>query len=220
MARGPRLVLLAAGASARLGEPKALARLDAGEGAPRTPLALLLAAGAALGDPRPLVVAGPDHEAIARALPPGVELARNERWQAGRTGSAALAAARRAGCDLCLAPVDAPLVPAAVFAALRDAWSAAGAPASGWLAPACPGPDGRPRHGHPIVLGRSLAAELEGLSPDRPLRALRARARPLLSVAVASEAILDDLDTPEDLRALRDRLAGGKGLQRPGAEDR
>jgi CTP:molybdopterin cytidylyltransferase MocA len=58
------------------------------------------------------------------------------------------------------------------------------------------------------VLGRELARELLAWPRERPLRALRALADPLLALEVEDEAILDDLDTPEDLARLRERLAG------------
>jgi CTP:molybdopterin cytidylyltransferase MocA len=202
VSRGPALVVLAAGASARLGETKALARLH--ERAGGTPLELLLSAGAALGDAQPLVVAGREHAAIARAAPAGVEVAHNERWQEGRTGSVALAALRRPERDLCLAPVDVPLVPAEVFAALAQEWSGRGAPENGWLAP-CVLQDGARRFGHPVLLGRGLARLLKGFPAERPLSALRAQAAPLLALLVASSAILDDLDSPADLARLRAR---------------
>jgi molybdenum cofactor cytidylyltransferase len=200
-AAGPALVLLAAGASRRLGTCKALVDLEG-----RTPLARLLAAGACLDAAPPLVVAGPDADAIAAALPAGCELARNEVWSAGRSGSARLAAELRPGLDLALAPVDVPLVPAEVFAALREAWLAAGSPPHGWLAPRARDAAGVWRHGHPVLLGRALARGLADLPPERPLRSLREAAAPLWSIPVAGLEILDDLDDPEDLERLRRRL--------------
>lgn len=204
----PALVLLAAGAAERLGRCKALAELgDAVDGAPpATPLTLLLAAAADLDTAPPLVITGADHEAIAAAAPDGVEVARNPRWAEGRSGSILRARNLRPGYDLCLAPVDVPLVGAPVFAALAAAWLAAGAPARGWLAPATP--DGRP--GHPVVLGRDLLAAFEPTSLDEPLRSLRERAQPLWTTPVDSPAIHDDLDTPEDLVLLRLRLEAGR----------
>lgn len=193
----PALVILAAGASARLGEPKVLARI-----AGRMVLEHLLAAGADLDDTAPLVVTGADHDAIAAAVPAGVELLRNERWADGRTGGVLRAAARRAGRDLVLAPADVPLVSRAVFGALADAWEAAGSPARGWLAPRA-----GDRHGHPIVVGRALLADLAEAGAGSPLRRLRAAADPLLDVPVDDPAVLDDLDTPADLAALRARAS-------------
>ena len=194
----PALVILAAGASRRLGTCKALVPL-----AGSTPLALLASAGrAAAADA--LVVTGPDDAAIRRALPEGVEAVHNRAWQRGRSGSLALAARLRPGRDLLVAPVDVPLVPARVFAALARAWERAGAPAQGWLAPSWSArPDEPARFGHPVLIGRGLAAELASWDPDRPLRELRARADPLLAETVDSPAILADLDDPADLARLR-----------------
>lgn len=194
-----RLVLLCAGASVRLGEPKALVRLGArGESA----LAGLLAAGAALGDPHPLVICGAEHERLRAELPDGSECAHNPAWRAGRTGSVQLAVRLRPESDLCLAPIDVPRVPAKVFAGLARAWKEHGAPPRGWLAP-CVVHAGRSHFGHPLVLGRELLSVLKEFPPDRPLRELRASARPLLALEVASASILEDLDTPADLARMR-----------------
>lgn len=195
-----RLVVLCAGASTRLGQPKALAAL--GPALEDRALLRLLRAGEALGDGQPLVVSGAEHERLLTHLPPGTECVRNEAWPAGRTGSLLRALALRPGADLCVAPVDVPLVPAEVFAGLAQAWLEHGCPAEGWLAPFVALPEGR-RHGHPIVIGRRLLESLKDFPPDRPLRALRALARPQLELEVASATILDDLDTPEDLLRLR-----------------
>jgi len=204
----PALVLLAAGASARLGQPKALASLAAGPGG--TPLERLLLAGGRLGDPRALLVTGPDHALLAafvaaRGL--AVELLHNAGWSAGRTGSVACAARARPGRDLCIAPVDVPLVPESVFAALAAEWRARGAPPRGWLGP-CVEQAGTRRFGHPVLIGHALLRELEGAAPGAPLTALRARAAPLLALVQPDLEILDDLDTPADLERLRARLRG------------
>jgi CTP:molybdopterin cytidylyltransferase MocA len=95
-----------------------------------------------------------------------------------------------------------PRVPAAVFSALAEAWRAAGAPARGWLAP-CVETEAGVRFGHPVVLGRALAAELKDFPPAASLRELRNRASPWLRVLVSSGTILEDLDTPDDLARLR-----------------
>ena len=205
----PALVIPAAGASSRLGTCKALVRLRDAE--PATPLALLLEAGACFDAVAPLIVTGADHEAIAAAAPAGCEVLLNPDWQAGRTGGIRLAAEHRPGRDLCLAPVDTPLVPAAVFEALLAAWLAAGSPARGWLAPFAPRSAGE-RTGHPVVVGRELLSDLAAFEPSRTLRDLRAGADPLWREAVASAAIHDDLDTPSDVAALRLRAGSAEGL--------
>lgn len=198
----PVLVILAAGASRRLGTCKALCELAPGV----TPLSHLLAAGRAFDNVAPVVVTGADHVSIAATLAdgPGSSAARiieNADWAAGRSGSVRAAARALAGRDLCLAPVDVPLVPPEVFEALVEAWLAAASPARGWL-----GPRHGEHYGHPLIVGRELAGELEKMSPDRPLRDLRAQADPLLSVDVDSPEILTDLDTPDDLFEIRKRL--------------
>jgi molybdenum cofactor cytidylyltransferase len=191
------LVVLAAGASTRLGTCKALADLQGQRAIER-----LLASAEALGDARPLVVTGPDHDAIAAALEGrALDLVLNRDWSAGRTGSLALAVRARPDKDLCVAPVDHPLVQAGTFAALATAWRDLGAPARGWLAPRHSG-----QHGHPVLLGRALAAEVEGLGPDTSLRGLRGRAEPLAETPVDDPGVLLGLDTPADLRDLREAL--------------
>lgn len=189
-----RVVILAAGASARLGEPKALALLGG-----RSVLEHLVQACRAV-DPRPILVVGAHAEAIAAAAPGACELLHNPHWDEGRSSGVALACRRLPGWDVCLAPVDVPLVPSTVFAALSQGWERAGSPPRGWLAPYF-----RPqrRHGHPVVLGRDLLAELEETAP---LSTLRTRAAPLLEVPVDSPEVLDDLDTPADLARLRARI--------------
>lgn len=212
------LVVLAAGASSRMGECKALCELDGASA-----LARVLAAardGWAQARARELelapalVIAGRHAREIGAALPAlgtPAELLEHAGWQHGRSGGIARAARARTGFDLCIAPVDCPLVSAATQAALLAAWLRAGAPARGWLAP-CVGTAPARRYGHPIYLGRALASELALWPDERPLRELRAAAEPLLSEPVEDEAVLDSLDTPADLVRLRARLA-----QRPRA---
>lgn len=193
----PALVVLAAGASERLGDCKALVSIT-----PRTPLEILLENGAIFDDVPALVVSGAHHERIQRAVPSGVALAHNTRWSAGRTGTVQLAARLRAGFDLCLAPVDVPLVPRAVFESLSRTWHENGSPARGWLAP-----EFDARFGHPIVVGRALLEELAAFPASEPLNRLRARADPLLSVTVQNPEVLEDLDSTLDLSRLRARFS-------------
>ncbi len=191
----PALVILAAGASRRLGRCKALVEWNG-----RSTLERLLDAGAALDEHAPLVITGADDELIRARAPGRAELAFNRRWDAGRLESVRVAREHRPGVALCLAPVDVPLVGAMVFAALLERWRELNAPPSGWLAPrsVC----GPARFGHPVVIGPALLAQLDELPADADLRALRARASPLESTPCADEHVFDDLDTPEDLSRL------------------
>jgi molybdenum cofactor cytidylyltransferase len=200
----PALVILAAGESRRLGQCKALVPIT-----PRNPLEMLSAAGSAFDEWPALVVAGADHALIATALPRGLEIVFNAEWKVSRSSGVLAAARARPGCDLCVAPVDVPLVPREVFDALLEAWIARGSPHRGWLAPRVASDPGSEKHsyGHPVVIGRALALELDGMPPETTLRDLRARAAPVFSVAVASRAILDDLDTPDDLSRMKARGA-------------
>ncbi len=105
-----------------------------------------------------------------------------------------------------------PLVRATTIVAIVQEWDRLGSPPGGWMAPVlsetCAAEDGSPtaRYGHPVVIGAALAAAVQSLAPDEPLRALRAQATRLLAAQVDDRAILDDLDTREDLAALRGRL--------------
>ena len=197
----PALVLLAAGASTRLGRCKALVPLPSPGGGERTPIELLAEAGRDLDGAPPLVVTGADHDAIASSGAierAGAEIVRNEGWASGRTGGLLLAAARRPGLDLCVAPVDVPLVPRSVFRALLAAWEERGAPGLGWLAPSHDS-----NFGHPLLLGRDLVRAIAATGPGTPLRTLRSWGNPVFAVEVGSSEILDDLDSPADLERLR-----------------
>ena len=202
----PAVVILAAGASERLGECKALVEL----GGHSAVLRLIRAAGLACAE-EICVVGGAHHDLIATELEraphdPRVRLLHNTGWRAGRSGSLALAAAALPGRALLVAPVDVPLVSTGVFECLFRAWAEAGDPPRGWLAPYVE--PGR-RHGHPLILGRELAAELSAGEARAPLRQMRALAVPLWGVRVFDPAILDDLDTQADLARLRERLSSG-----------
>ena len=203
MSAPPALVVLAAGASRRLGSCKALADLGG------RPALLRLLDGALACHGSALVVVGPDAAPIRERLAGRAEVrcVENPSWRAGRTGSLARAVRELPGRDLVVAPVDCPLVSAAVHRALLASWAEAGAPPRGWWAPrVVPAGGGRARYGHPVLLGRELAGEVPDMPADRPLRELRARAEPLGWVDVEDLSVLDDLDTPADLRGIARRV--------------
>jgi CTP:molybdopterin cytidylyltransferase MocA len=199
----PATVVLAAGASERLGECKASVDLCG-----RSALERTLQAAIAGGATDICVVAGAHARVIQTELhrlhlEQRVALLEHSEWARGRSGSLGAAQRHYPGRDLLVAPIDVPLVPAAVFERLFAAWTAAGNPPRGWLAPFVE--PGR-RFGHPLVVGRTLAAGLDARPPDSPLKNCRAAADPVWGVEVFHPEILDDLDTPADLARLRDAL--------------
>jgi molybdenum cofactor cytidylyltransferase len=199
----PALVILAAGASSRLGRCKALVTLGG-----VSVLARLSAAGAGVDEGRALLVAGEQHAQLVAAAPAGVRVLENRDWREGRTGTVRLAHRALPERALLLAPVDVPLVPARVFEALAQSWDELGDPPLGWLAPRLASADQvlHGRYGHPVVLGRALLDRLDLLGASTPLMELRGWARPLASIEVFDPEVLDDLDTPEDLARLEKRL--------------
>lgn len=202
----PVLVILAAGASSRLGQCKALARL--GE---RPAIRVLLDAASGLLPGRPVVVTGAHHLAIQRALATDeVDVLENPAWELGRTGSLALAAQAWPGRDFLVAPVDHPLVLRSTIEALLDGWARQGCPALGWL-----GPRHAETFGHPVIIGRELLDCLQGLAPNTSLRDLRDQAQGLCSVLVHDPGVLLGLDTPTDLARLREATHRPRGPMNP-----
>jgi molybdenum cofactor cytidylyltransferase len=206
----PLVVVLAAGASRRLGQPKALCRIGA-----TTALEGLFARALApsTGLRELVVVTGRHHVEIAavvaradadRGEPLAVRVLENADWERGRTGSFAAAVRAHPGRDLLLAPIDVPRVASATFAALHRVWQDHGRPSRGWLASALVDANRGRCFGHPIVIGRELALRALALDPDAPLRDVRDRAHPLAGVDVDDPTILEDLDTPDDLARLRE----------------
>jgi len=188
---GFNAIVLAGGASRRMGEPKAL--LQVGE---RTLLEhhLALFSGAATV----VVVTGPHHALIAAQVAAldatKVLLAHNPCVEDGpfsslRLGLRALGRARR---PVLVLPVDmAPLT------GLDVAGLVAAAAAPGVFA-ALASHDGR--DGHPVVLSPAAAIEVLQGPADRTLRDVLAAARPaVVRVPTRVAAVLDDLDTPADL---------------------
>lgn len=199
----PALVVLAAGASTRLGRNKALVEFDG-----HSVIEHHLRAGSSLDEVQPVVITGKFDEEIRVHVAERARCVHNAAWEAGRTGGVRLAHRELSERDLLLAPVDVPLVPESVFRDLVREWLDAGSPSLGWLAPRHVGAaEGSGRFGHPLIVGRDLLERISEADADRPLRFLRDSAEPLLSLDCDSPAILNDLDTPEDLARLRARFA-------------
>ena len=187
-------VVLAAGASSRMGRPKALLPLaDSGtfvQGIQHT----LRDAGLF-----PIViVARPELEEPLRALlGMTAVVAVNHSPERGQLSSllVGLGALGWPGAAL-MTLVDLPLVRVDTVRALVAAWETSGAPLVRPIA--------RGRHGHPVVLGGPVLAALKDADLDSGARPVIHRfAARSLDVPVDDPGTLDDVDTPEDFARLR-----------------
>jgi CTP:molybdopterin cytidylyltransferase MocA len=185
-------VILAAGASARMGRPKAL--LPVGPGG-ETAVDVVLRA-LHDGGVRPVVVVVGRHAAEIRAgarLPRAV-IVEHAGWAAGRTSSlqAGLRLVADESAAVVLALVDMPFVRASTVAALVHAHESAPADVEAIV------PTHGGRRGHPVVVRRALFVPIAALGPDEPLSTVIRAAR-VQFVPVDDPGVLIDLDTPEDL---------------------
>ncbi|MEW6270321.1 MAG: nucleotidyltransferase family protein [Thermodesulfobacteriota bacterium] len=194
-------VVLAAGASRRMGAPKA-ALVYEGRSFARHVVEALRAGG--VGEI--VVVTGHAHDATAGALPAlgRVTLVRNPEPERGQLSSLkiglehlATAAARVDAVVVAL--VDHPTVRAATVARLLEA-------ADAEPRPAIVVPVHERRRGHPVLFARAVWDELLATPDDAGARAVvRAEPARVREVAVADPGILADVDTPDDFARLRGR---------------
>jgi molybdenum cofactor cytidylyltransferase len=192
-------LVLAAGASSRMGRPKALLDL-----AGRTALDRILDTCAWAGLARAVVVLGSDADAV-EAGTDGKRgtIVRHAEWAKGMTTSAqaGVRALPASAEGFLVWPVDLPLVPAATLGELairfwilrQNRKSPIVVPRSG-------------RRGHPVLFDRAYTGELLALPADRPPRALLETHPSEVEEVAAPEACVRDLDTPEDYaRAMEGR---------------
>lgn len=196
-------IVLAAGASQRMGQPKALVQLDG-----KTLLATVLGHLRGIGVTQAVVaVADPHGALVQRALedlaselrPLTLRSAWNPQPEQGMLSSVQCALARLlddADQDLAGAliwPVDIPRVRPDTLRCIVDR----GRVEARLVVPTYDG-----RGGHPLWLPQALFGEVQQLSPSVGLRELRRR-HPELRLPTNDAEILRDLDTPEDLQRLR-----------------
>jgi len=180
-----------------MGRPKALLPLDAGD----TFLTRIVGTFRAADVDDLVVVVGHDADAIARTLDaaiPPVRVVQNADYERGQLSSlvAGLRAVDRPGVVAALVTlVDVPLVAASTVRAVLERYRATRAtvvrPVSG------------DRHGHPIVIDRSLFQALESADPAigaKPI--IRAHVSAEGDVTVSDEGAFVDIDTPEDYARL------------------
>ena len=187
-------IILAAGSSERMGEPKALLRFRG-----VTFLEAVLDASRAAGVDRQIVVVGPDGDKVlsGRDLS-GVTVLRNPAPATGPIGSLKLAIAEVINHPVegvVAWHVDRPHVAVATIQALLDRFASRDA--------AIVVPEYRGRRGHPVLFGRVVFRELLIASTTNGARAVvRADPSRIAVVPVDDPAIVEDVDTPEDYRKL------------------
>lgn len=195
-------IVLAAGRSSRMGRPKALLPIG---GEPM--IARTLAAVSRSHVDEVVLVLGHEAEAVRRALPPGgMTVVVNPEWEAGISASirAGIRAAKPTTTAYLIVLGDVPFVSPATINGLLRRWEG-GRPTTIHV------PTYRGARGNPVLLARSLAAELEALTGDVGARAIFDRhVGDLREVPVDDAAILLDVDTPEDLAAIEEGFASGR----------
>ncbi|MGA2185305.1 MAG: nucleotidyltransferase family protein [Bryobacteraceae bacterium] len=181
-------VILAAGASSRMGQPKALLEYQ-GEAFLRR-LARML--GEVCG--RVVVVLGYDAERVRVAVPEDAEITVNP--EPGRGMLSSLQCGLRAAGDaesVLFLPVD--------YGAVRGGTVARVAAEAGTAEIVVPVFEGR--HGHPVCISRAIAVELLALPATAQARDVIRRHRAATHYIIVDDAgVVNDVDTPEDYRAL------------------
>ena len=191
-------IVLAAGASTRMGQAKAaLALGQMGETVLSRVVRTLLLGGV----PDLVVVAGAHIEAVRAAMPrdePRARVIENTAWQRGQLSSlvSGLDAIDTPALEAALVTlVDVPLVQASTVAAVIEAWRRTRAPI---VRPA----EGE-RHGHPVIFDRSVLADLRSADLNTGAKAVFALHRDrIVNVEVDDEGAFQDIDTPEDYQRL------------------
>ncbi len=182
-------VVLAAGASSRMGRPKALLEFDGVPAIERVCAALVEG-----GCDRVIAVLGADADAIEPAVPSGVEVVRHDAWQDGRTSSVKVGLEVLLRTDAVLiAPVDRPLFTPTDVKTLAQSEKPLAVPAY----------DGKT--GHPLLVRRDVYDEIMALSDEEPLNQVVYEDEDRVDeVPTENPGVLVNLDTPEDYEAAKD----------------
>lgn len=202
-----RAIVLAAGASSRMGSAKAALLLgQTGETLVGRVVRTLLDGGV----PDVSVVAGAHIDAVRRAMPPHERRARvieHPGWQDGQLSSllAGLAAIDDQLLEAALVTlVDVPLVRPATVAAVIAAWRRTRAPIVR--------PARDDRHGHPVIFDRAVFADLRAADPREGAKAIFARYRERIhNVGVEDEGAFIDIDTPGEYQRIVNSWAESPG---------
>ncbi|MCU1385012.1 MAG: metal-dependent phosphohydrolase sub domain protein [Acidobacteria bacterium] len=188
-------IVLAAGRSSRMGRAKAT--LPAGDG--DTFLARIVHTFLDAGVDDVIVVVGHEAEPIARSFAASGLPARfvvNHEYDEGQLSSllAGLGAIDRPGVTAALVTlVDVPLVSAATVRAVVDAYLRTHAPIVR--------PTSGARHGHPLLIDRSLFAALRAADRAQGAKPIvRAHASAAGDIPIDDEGAFTDIDTEEEYR--------------------
>lgn len=197
--KGVVAVVLAAGASSRMGRPKALLDFDG------TPCVGLVLGACREGGAASVVVVTSPGGGEVRAHCAGTIEAINDHPERGMLSSLQEGLRKLpagAGAFL-IFPVDFPIVPAAEVRRLIEAF-AGRAPGERIFIPSYDR-----RRGHPVLVEAPLAAEFLALTPESSARAVMAgHAGEIVHVETPDERVLMDMDTPEDYRRCLARWRG------------
>jgi molybdenum cofactor cytidylyltransferase len=187
-------VILAAGASVRMGSMKMLLPFQG-----LTMIEKVIGNVLASGVKNILVVTGSGEEDIVRIigkLP--VERCFNESWKDGMLASVQCGIkALPEDCEAVLVCLgDQPMIDTATVRELIDAYSNSDREI---IIPVF-----RKKRGHPLLIGKKYFSEIGKLDPDKGLRML-AHEFPddVLEVETDNQGILKDIDTPEDYRQMK-----------------
>jgi molybdenum cofactor cytidylyltransferase len=185
-------IILAAGASTRMGRPKALLTLSDGSTFVQAVTASLIGGGVA----DVLIVGRPDDRGLRDEVEglPRTRFVENARAEEGQLSSvvAGLNAADRPGVGAVLVTlVDLPLIKAETVRTLIDTFLSAHALIART--------SHRGRHGHPVIFARRVFDELRHAEPQVGAKSvIRAHLPSVLDVEVDDGGVLRDIDTPED----------------------
>jgi CTP:molybdopterin cytidylyltransferase MocA len=187
-------LILAAGRSTRMGQPKALLPIAPGGPSFVRQIATVLLGGGAAGI---FVVGRPDDDSLHQEVQSIGITSRyvvNAHPDRGQLSSliVGLNAADRPGVTgLLVSPVDAPLVRVETVRAIIDAFESGSA--------AIVRATYRGRHGHPVIFGRVVFDDLRLADPAIGAKSvLRAHPEEVRDLDVDDPGVVDDIDRPED----------------------
>jgi molybdenum cofactor cytidylyltransferase len=195
-------IVLAAGASTRMGRAKAALPLGTtGETVVSRVVKTVLEGGV----PSVTVVAGAHIDAVLAAMPvrePRARVIEHHGWEQGQLSSllAGLAAIDTPLLEAALVTlVDVPLVRPSTVEAVIEAWRRTRAPIVRPIDPSTLRRAGGPRHGHPVIFDRSIFDDLRAADLAIGAKAVFETYRDrIVNVEVKDPGAFEDIDTPED----------------------